>query len=247
MSENKGKIYVVGLGTGNPLDLTPRAVKALESSSAVAGYHPYIMYVKDLVEGKKIIASGMRRELDRCKAAVEEALKGEVVSVVSSGDAGVYGMGGLILEIVSVEKHDLEVELVPGVTAATAAAARVGAPLMLDFAIISLSDLLQDWEVILKRLEATAAADFAVALYNPKSSKRVTQIEDAAAIFKKYRAGSTPVAVCTAVGREEEKIVISDLDNFLNEEITMFSIVLIGNSTSRVDGDRIITPRGYSV
>ncbi len=247
MSENKGKIYVVGLGTGNPLDLTPRAVKALEASSAVAGYHPYIMYVKDLVEGKKIIASGMRKELDRCKAAVEEALNGEVVSVVSSGDAGVYGMGGLILEIVSVEKHDLEVELIPGVTAATAAAARVGAPFMLDFAIISLSDLLQEWDVILKRLEATAAADFAVALYNPKSSKRVTQIEDAAAIFKKHRPGSTPVAICTAVGREEETIVISDLDNFLNEEITMFSIVLIGNSTSRKDGNWIITPRGYSV
>lgn len=247
MSNKKGKIYLVGLGTGNPLDFTPRAVKALEESSAVAGYHKYIEYVEHLVEGKKIIASGMRKEVDRCKAAVDEAMKGETVTVVSSGDAGVYGMAGLVLEIIAAEKLDLEAELVPGITAATAAASRVGAPFMLDFAVISLSDLLQDWAVITKRLEAAASADFAVALYNPKSIKRTSQIEFAAETFRKHRPGTTPVAICTAVGREDEKIVLSDLDNFLNEEINMFSIVLIGNSTSVIDNGWIITPRGYSV
>ncbi len=247
MSAGKGKIYLVGLGTGNRLDLTPRAVKALEESDSIAGYHKYIEYIEDITRNKSVIASGMKKEIDRCKAAVEEALKGKVVSVVSSGDAGVYGMGGLVLEIISAENLDLDVEFIPGITAATAAAARVGAPFMLDFAVISLSDLLQDWDVILKRLEAAASADFAVALYNPKSMKRVTQIEDAAAIFRKYRPGTTPVAICTSVGREDEKIVISDLDNFLNEEINMFSIVLIGNSTSVTDKGWIITPRGYRV
>jgi len=247
MTSEKGKIYLVGLGTGNRLDLTPRAVKALEESTAVAGYNKYLEYIEDLTKGKEVISSGMMKEVDRCKAAVDEAAKGKIVSVVSSGDAGVYGMGGLVLEIITAEKLDLEVELVPGITAATAAAARVGAPFMLDFAVISLSDLLQSWEVILKRLEAAASADFAVALYNPKSMKRVTQIEDAAEIFRKHRPGTTPVAICTAVGREDEKIVISDLDDFLNEDINMFSIVLIGNSSSLVAGDWIITPRGYSV
>lgn len=200
----------------------------------------------DLTAGKKLISSGMTQETDRCREALKLALAGETVALVSSGDAGVYGMAGLAIELAEEEKADLPIEAVPGVSAANAAGALLGAPLMLDYAVISLSDLLVPWEMIRKRLEAVASADMVAAIYNPKSKKRTEQIVETADIFKKHRPASTPVGICDSVGYEgEEKTVITDLGRFLGEEIGMMSIVIIGNSESKIINGRFVTPRGY--
>ncbi len=187
-----GKIYVVGIGPGGRGHRTCRAVEAIAESRVVAGYHPYLELVADLTAGKELIASGMTHEVQRCRQALQRAAQGEVVSLLSSGDPGIYGMAGLALEIRHAEGFDVAVEIVPGVTAASAAAAALGAPLMLDFAAISLSDLLVPWETIRQRLAAVAAADLVVALYNPRSAKRVRQLEEAVAIFRGSRPGETP-------------------------------------------------------
>lgn len=229
------------------MDRTHRAESAIRSSQVVVGYKRYLDLVPDLTEGKELVWSGMTKEMDRCKVAVERADKGQIVSLISSGDAGIYGMAGLALELSAAEGRQIPVEIVPGVTAASAAAAKLGAPLMLDFACISLSDLLVPWETIRQRLEAVAAADLVVALYNSRSKKRVRQLEDAAAIFRRHRAGNTPVGIGTAVGTENERIVVTDLDRFLQFEITMRSIVLVGNRSSRVIAGFFVTPRGYAV
>lgn len=198
-----------------------------------------------MTDDKELISSGMTKEKERCLAALRRAQQGETVSLVSSGDAGIYGMAGLALEMAASEAISVPIEIVPGVTSASALAARVGAPLMLDFACISLSDLLVPWETIRQRLEAVAVADLVVALYNPRSKKRSDQIEEAAAIFRRFRPGSTPVAIGTSVGTEEEHIVLTDLETFLQHEITMRSIVVIGNRSSKTLGNYFITPRGY--
>jgi precorrin-3B C17-methyltransferase len=212
----------------------------------VVGYKRYLDNVADLTDGKRLLSSGMTKEADRCKAAIEEAVAGNTVSLVSSGDAGVYGMAGLALELAGENGARLDIEIVPGVSAANSASARLGAPLMLDYANISLSDLLVPWEDIKKKLEAVASADFAVALYNPKSKKRVDQLREAAEIFGKHRDGSTPVGVCTSVGYEgEERIVLTDLDNFMDEEIGMMTTVIIGSSKTKNLGGWMVTPRGY--
>jgi len=193
------------------------------------------------------LTTGMTKEVERCKMALEVAGHGKTVALVSSGDAGIYGMAGLVLELVHTDNLDVYVEVVPGVTASSAAGARLGAPLMLDYACISLSDLLVPWETVIKRLEGVASADLVVALYNPRSKKRIKHLDEAASIFCKYRPLNTPVGVATSVGTEDEKIVISDLEHFRKEEIGMRSIVIIGNSTSRRMGDWLVTPRGYRV
>ena len=213
----------------------------------VVGYRPYLELIGDLTPGKELLSSGMRKETERCREALKSAAAGATVALISSGDPGVYGMAGLAVELADAEGIDVEIEIVPGISAAGSAAARLGAPLMLDYACISLSDLLVPWEGICKRLEAVAAADLVVALYNPKSTKRVEQIGQAAAIFRKHRPGATPVGICTAIGTDEERVEIADLETFLDREITMRSIVIVGNSTTRVIRGRMITPRGYRV
>lgn len=238
---------MVGIGPGGKQDRTFRAEAAIAASDVVVGYRPYLKSIEDLTAGKRLVSSGMTREVDRCQAAIELAEQGDVVVLVSSGDSGIYGMAGLAIELVAERKNAVPVEIVPGVTSSTALAARLGAPLMLDFACISLSDLLVPWETIRARLEAVAAADLVTALYNPRSKKRVKQLDEAAEIFRKHRPGSTPVGIGTAVGTEEESIVVSNLDNFLSEDIAMRSIVVIGNRSSRVIDGFFITPRGYSV
>jgi len=200
-----------------------------------------------MLAGKQVISSGMTKELERCKTALAAALQGETVALISSGDAGIYGMAGLALELATTTGMDVPIEIIPGVTSATAAAARLGAPLMLDFAAISLSDLLVPWETIRRRLEAVAAADLVVVLYNPRSRKRKTQLTDAAEIIRNHRPGTTPVGVATSVGTEDERIVVSDLDHFLDAEINMRSLVIVGNSSSRIMGGWFVTPRGYKV
>ena len=201
--------------------------------------------IADLTAGKEVIATSMTQEVQRCELALRRAAEGSVVSLVSSGDPGVYGMAGLALEQAAALGIDVPIEIIPGISAAGAAAARLGAPLMLDFACVSLSDLLVSWDQIAVRLEAVACADLAVALYNPRSHKRVQQLEDAAAIFRRYRAPSTPVGIATALGLPNERIVVSSLERFTAEEIGMRSIVLIGSSTTRLINNRMVTPRGY--
>jgi len=174
---------VVGIGPGGVSDRTRRAEEAIAESTVVVGYSRYLELVADLTTGKEVIATGMTKEVERCRVALERARHGEVVALVSSGDPGIYGMAGLVLELAEREGDPPVLEVVPGVSSVSAAAARLGAPLMLDFACISLSDLLVPWEVIRARLEATAAADLVVALFNPRSRKRVRQLEEAGAIF----------------------------------------------------------------
>lgn len=189
----------------------------------------------------------MTQEVDRCRAGLQRARQGAVVAIVSSGDAGVYGMAGLALELAAAEGLCLPIEIVPGVTAAQAAAARLGAPLALDYACISLSDLLVPWKTIRQRIEAVAAADLVVALYNPKSTRRVRQIVEAADIFRRYRPGDTPVGLASAVSSVGERIVLTTLDRFLGEEIGMRSVVIVGNRSSKCLNGWFVTPRGYAL
>ena len=236
---------MVGIGPGGASDRTRRAEEAIAESTVVVGYSRYLELMADLTEGKEVIATGMTKEVERCRVALERARGGEVVALLSSGDPGIYGMAGLVLELAEREGDPPVLEVVPGVSSVSAAAARLGAPLMLDFACISLSDLLVPWDVIRARLEATAAADLVVALFNPRSRKRMRQVEKAGAIFLKHRPGSTPVGIATDLGAAEEKVVLSDLDHFLEFEIGMRSVVIIGNRSSRVIQGRFVTPRGY--
>lgn len=187
-------------------------------------------------------SSAMTKEVDRCTEVLELARQGKTVSLISSGDAGVYGMAGIMLEIAD---EDMEVEVIPGITATNAAAAIAGAPIMHDYTTISLSDLLTDWELIKKRLELAAQGDFVVSIYNPKSRGRVTQIEEAREIMMKYKPKSTPVAIVRNAGREDERYILTTLEEMLNHEIDMLTIVLIGNSNTFVKNGKMITPRGY--
>ncbi len=189
----------------------------------------------------------MRQETERCRAALERAATGSTVAFVSSGDAGVYGMAGLAIEMAAAHGWQVPIEIIPGISAANSAAAKMGAPLMLDYACVSLSDLLVPWETILVRIRALAAADMVVALYNPKSTKRIRQIEEVAEIFLSHRPPTTPVGIATAVGAEEETFLLSTLGSFLTEEINMKSIVIVGNSSSQILNGWFVTPRGYKI
>jgi precorrin-3B C17-methyltransferase len=189
----------------------------------------------------------MTREEERVQAAIEHAKQGEIVAIISSGDAGVYGMAGLAIEMAHHLAPGLSIEIIPGISAANSAAAALGAPLMLDYAVISLSDLLVPWEQIRGRLEAVAAADMVVALYNPRSTKRVTQLEEAVAIFLKHRPGSTPVGIGTAISSPDQRLVMTDLGSLLTQDVNMRSIVIIGNTQSKVIDGHFVTPRGYQL
>jgi len=239
---------VVGIGPGDAVGLSGRAVQVLQESDTVVGYRIYLDLLKHLLSPDQVIeGSGMRQEISRARLAVERALAGRSVAVVSSGDAGIYGMAGLVLEVLlATGMHErVEFEVVPGITAASAAAALLGAPLMHDFAIISLSDLLTPWETIRKRIEAAAQGDFVVVFYNPKSKRRTRQIVEAREILLQHRQPETPVGIVSEAGRSGQKIVLSDLKDFINEEISMQSLVLVGNSQSRAEHGYFITPRGY--
>jgi precorrin-3B C17-methyltransferase len=238
---------VVGIGPGGPLDRTRRAEQAIAQSEVIVGYKRYLELISDLTRDKRLISSGMRQETERCRKALELARSGETVALISSGDSGVYGMAGLALELNLAENFSVPIEIVPGLTAGGAAAARLGAPLMLDFATISLSDLLVPWETIRRRLEAVAAADLVTVLYNPRSKKRVKQLDEAIAIFGRHRPGTTPVGIGTAVGTAEEQIILTDLDHVLSQEIGMRSLLIIGNHSSKKLMNWFITPRGYQV
>ncbi len=243
-----GKISVVGIGPGSLDDMTYRARRMIEDATTVVGYKRYVDLIAELVEGKKVLDTGMTQEIDRCRAALKEASEGENVVVISSGDAGIYGMAGLVLELLVKVDEETRPEfggVVPGVSAMSAAAALLGAPIMHDFVVISLSDLLTPWEIIQERAELAAKGDFVTALYNPRSNKRVGQISAVQEIFLHHRAPETPVGIVTGASRSNEEILISTLGEFTKEEINMFSLVIIGNSKTKQVGDWMITPRGY--
>ena len=213
------------------------------------GYITYIDLIKDYLGNQEVVSTGMTREIERCRKAVELAVAGRSVAVISSGDPGVYGMAGLVLEIMEAEQllGAMPVEIIPGITSATASAAKLGAPLMHDFAVISLSDLLTPWEVIAKRLEAAAQADFVIVLYNPASKKRTWQIEQAREILLKYKPPATPVGIVKNAAREEESLIITNLRELPDQPVDMLSTVIVGNRSTRRAGDFMITPRGYRV
>ena len=239
------KVTVIGLGPGGGADLTGRARAALEGCDLLVGYTAYIDLVKDQFPDKETLSTGMRREVDRCRAAVEAALAGRDVAVVCSGDAGVYGMAGLIYEVAQ-EYPPIEIEVVPGITAACGGAAVLGAPLTHDFAVVSLSDLLTPWETIERRLAAAAQADFVLCLYNPASRSRPDYLRRACDIL--LAAGKSPDTVCGTVrniGRAGEEGRILTLGALRDTPVDMFTTVFVGSSQTRVVDGKMVTPRGY--
>ena len=239
------KVTVIGLGPGGGADLTGRARAALEECDLLVGYTAYIDLVKENFPDKETLSTGMRREVDRCRAAVEAALTGKSVAVVCSGDSGVYGMAGLIYEVAQ-EYDPIDIEVVPGITAACGGAAVLGAPLTHDFAVVSLSDLLTPWEKIEARLTAAARADFVLCLYNPASKSRPDYLRRACDIL--LAAGKSPDTVCGTVrniGRAGEEARILTLGRLRDTQVDMFTTVFVGNSQTKVLGGKMVTPRGY--
>lgn len=250
MSNINGKLYIVGIGPG-PSDLmTPRALKGIIDSTHILGYGMYLKLIESHTGGKEIINTGMTFEVDRAKKSVELANQGKTVSLISSGDPGVYAMASLVFDILREIDWDPEngpeVEVVPGVTAANSCASLVGAPLGHDACTISLSDLLTPWSLIKKRIELAADADFVISFYNPASKKRKTQIYEARDILLKYRNKETPVAIITSAYRDSQKITVTTLGDFLNHEVGMTSTVIIGSSITYSYNGVMVTPRGYS-
>ena len=248
LPEKGGTLTLVGFGPGAEEHLTPIAKKSIEKADVVIGYRTYIDLVRHLVNGKSVIETGMTEEIDRATQAVELAYQGKHLALVSSGDVGIYGMAGLAFEVLSEKGwsgDEITVTVLPGITALSACASLLGAPLMHDFASISLSDLLTPWELIRKRLEAAAMADFVVALYNPRSSKRVHQVEEAREILLSHRSAETPVGIVKSAMRDGETVVITTLDHMLDYPIGMLTTILIGNSQTRLLAGRMVTPRGY--
>ncbi len=262
-------LYIVGTGPGNPDYMASRAKDVLKSVDTIAGYSTYIDLIKNFIKDKKIISTTMTKEVQRVEMAIDEALNKNPCALISGGDSGIYAMAGLVFEIckkrhielirtnrkehgitnhpekTNKKKNQIILEIVPGIPALAAGAALAGAPLTHDFATISLSDLLTPWEKIEKRLDLAAQADFAIVIYNPKSKKRDWQLTKAKEVILKHRHKDTPVAVITGAMRENQKIVITKLDNVDKEDVGMQSILFIGSTTSVQYLDFMFTPRGY--
>ena len=241
------KIYVVGLGPGAEDQITPKAIEALKESDVIAGYTVYVNLIRDQFEDKNFISTPMKKESERCKLAIDEALKGQSVSMVCSGDAGVYGMAGLMYEMAEIMGvlKQVEIIVISGITAACSGAALLGAPLIHDFTVISLSDLLTPWELIEKRLEAAAMADFSIVLYNPSSMKRHDYLQKACDIILKHRKSDNVCGYVENIGRTGEVATVTDLKTLRNTEVNMFTTVFIGNSQTKNIGGKMVTPRGY--
>ncbi|MBD3315303.1 MAG: precorrin-3B C(17)-methyltransferase [Chitinivibrionales bacterium] len=246
-SAGAGKLYVVGLGPGNRAMRTFAAQAAVLDADVVVGYKSYIDLVADLIEGKVVESSGMRDERNRVMRAIDHALAGKSVALVSSGDPGVYGMAGLALESCRKRDCDVPIEIIAGVTAANSAAALLGAPLSCDYCVVSLSNLLVPSDRILRRVRAAAAADFVTVLYNPVSQKRKQLLLDTKEIFLEHRSPQTPVGIVHGIARESESAKISTLDSFVDYVKDMVTTVVIGNSQTHVWRGTILNPRGYEV
>ena len=248
----QGRLRIVGIGPGDRDSLTPRAYQALRNCDVIVGYKAYLQLLDTdltggLLAGKEIISSGMTQELTRAGRAIEKALAGNDVCLVSSGDPGIYGMAGVILELLAKEGDSkIPLEIVPGVTAASSCASLLGAPLMNDFAVISLSDLLTDAKVIEKRIRSACQGDFVIVFYNPKSKKRTKPLEKAREILLKYRSHQTPVGVVRNARRADEEVILVPLKEMLMvKQIDMGATVIVGNSKTFTKGSYMITPRGY--
>ncbi|MFI5425084.1 MAG: precorrin-3B C(17)-methyltransferase [Nitrososphaeraceae archaeon] len=251
MTADKGKLYVVGIGPGHHDHMTYRAKQVIEESEVIVGYDTYVSLVEDLISGKEVYRYPMTQEVDRANQAIQFAEKGRIVSLVSSGDPGIYGMIGLIYEILADKKWNrgagIYVECVPGVSSLNSCSALVGSPLMTDFAVVSMSDLLVPWEMIVKRVEAAALGDYVTVIYNPASKKRVHQLQDTRDIFLKYRNPETPVAIVKGAYRESQAVVLTTLKDILNHSdmLGMITTVIVGNSSTYNYEGMMINPRGY--
>lgn len=249
-----GHLAIIGLGPGSRDLVAPRAIQMLQVCDTVIGYRVYVEQIRDLLAGKDVHVSELTHEVERATLAVQQARSGRRVCIVSSGDAGIYGMAGLVLDLLSSPQEEASggvllseplVEVIPGISALNAAAALLGAPLMHDFAVISLSDLLTPWDTIAQRLSAAAAADFVIVLYNPISRKRHWQLGEARHLLLESRSATTPVGLVRNAYRPEQQVWLTTLEHLLDYEIDMFTTIVIGNSCTRVQQGCMITPRGY--
>jgi len=251
MSKRKGKLFIVGIGPGHHEHMTFRAKQVIEESEIIVGYDTYVSLVEDLIAGKEVYRYAMTQEVDRANQAIHFVENDKIVSLVSSGDPGVYGMAGLIYEILADKgwnkENGISIECVPGISSLNSCAALVGSPLMTDFAVVSMSDLLVPWEIIMKRVEAAALGDYVTVIYNPASKKRVHQLRDTRNIFLKYREPSTPVAIVKGAYRESQSVAITTLDKMLEHQdmLGMITTVIVGNSSTFNYDGMMINPRGY--
>ena len=246
----QGKLYVVGFGPGDFKHITARAVEALQESDFIIGYKTYVELIQDLITDETaVISTGMTEEVSRAQEAVRQAELGKTVAVISSGDSGVYGMAGLVYEVLIekgwTEATGIPVEIIPGISAINSCGSVLGAPIMHDSCTISLSDHLTPWNLIAKRVEAAAMADFVIALYNPRSGRRTRQIVEAQNILLRYRSPETPVGLVKSAYRERQHIIITNLGEMLDHDIGMLTTVIIGNSSTFLYDNKMITPRGY--
>ncbi len=238
------KIYVVGIGPGAYEQMTLKAIHALENCDTIIGYTVYVDLVKDHFSDKEFLTTPMKKEVDRCILAFEEAKKGKTVAMICSGDAGVYGMAGLMYEV-GVSYPEIDLEIIPGVTAALGGASVLGAPLIHDFCLISLSDLLTPWEKIEARLLGASQADFAIVLYNPSSRKRFDYLQKACDLMMQYKAPETVCGIVSQIGREGESFQVLTLKELRDTTVDMFTTVFVGNSQTKELRGRMVTPRGY--
>lgn len=238
------KLYIVGLGPGGGQDMTGRARAVLEEADVIVGYTVYIDLIREEYAHKELLTTPMRKEVERCEMALALADSGKTVAMVSSGDPGVYGMAGLCYEL-SEKWPEVALEVIPGITAACGGAAVLGAPLMHDFCLISLSDLMTPWETIEKRLRAAAQADFVVCLYNPSSHKRKDYLQKACDILLEEKSPATPCGYVGQIGRDGESAAVLTLGELRTAQVDMFTTVFVGNSQTKILGGRLVTPRGY--
>lgn len=246
-----GKLFIVGVGPGHHDHMTFRAKEAIEESDTIVGYETYVNLVEDLIKDKDVYRYAMTQEVERAHQCIDLAKSGKIVSLVSSGDPGIYGMAGLIYEILAESGWDpktgLPVEVIPGVSALNSCSSIIGSPLMTDFAVVSMSDLLVPWEMIVKRVEAAAQGDYVLVIYNPASKKRIHQLEDTRKLLLKYRKPETPVAIIKGAYRDSQSVLLTDLQNLSNHSdmLGMISTVIVGNSSTYAYKDLMINPRGY--
>lgn len=257
-NSSSGELIIVGLGPGDHALLAPMALQALQTCDIIVGYRYYIEQIRDLLTDQEIHTSELSQEVERARLAVELAWQGSTVCMISSGDAGIYAMAGLVLDIFTqsieqmaatsdIPRPEPGIQIIPGISALNAAAALLGAPLMHDFAVISLSDLLTPWETIIKRVSAVAAADFVVVIYNPTSRKRNWQLKAAFQLLGEHRSAQTPVGFVRNAYRPEQTVIRTTLEHALEYEVDMFTTVIIGNSQTSLRHNLMITPRGYTI
>ena len=243
----RGKLHVVGFGPGGKDDMTIRAVRTIENADVIYGYTKYIEILRPIFPDKEYKYNGMTKETERCRLAIEEAMTGKDVAMVSSGDSGIYGMAGIIYELAFSMGADIDIDTIPGITAASSSASILGAPLMHDTALISLSDLMTPLDLIMKRVDRAADSDMIICLYNPKSKGRTEYLEQARQIMLKYKSWETPVGIVRNAGRPDEAHWFTTLGDLDDSKVDMFCTVVIGNAGTYVKNDRMITPRGYKI